>query len=115
MGAGDALATPRPRSRALSSAFSAVRMSDGRALLFLGCTMIMFGSINAYIGFSLTGEKGLENRVRARTLHTLDARAKKSMRIQILRCARVFSAVQNIEAHSRVDAISTRAFRQANS
>ena len=39
-------------------------MKDGAPLFFLGCTMLCFGAINTYIGFSLLGERGLENRKR---------------------------------------------------
>lgn len=41
-------------------------MSDARPLLFLGFSMLCFASVNAYIGFSLLGERGVENRKKIR-------------------------------------------------
>ena len=37
-------------------------MQDARPLLFIGFAFLCFGSFNAYVGFSLYGERGLENR-----------------------------------------------------
>ena len=37
---------------------------DARPLLFLGFTMLSFSAVNAYVGFSLYGERGAENRKR---------------------------------------------------
>ena len=37
---------------------------DARALLFLGFAMLSFGSINAFIGYNLIGERGVENKAR---------------------------------------------------
>ena len=36
--------------------------NNGAPLLFLGAAMLMFGSINAYIGYNLLGERGIETK-----------------------------------------------------
>ena len=36
--------------------------NNGAPLLFLGAAMLMFGSINAYIGYNMLGERGIETK-----------------------------------------------------
>ena len=37
---------------------------DGRAMVILGLSMLAFGGVNACIGYSLLGERGIEYRKR---------------------------------------------------
>jgi hypothetical protein len=60
-------------------------MSDARPLLVVGMAMLTFGAINTYIGTSLLGERGLENRVRACTAqraHCSDTIARPASRLR---------------------------------